>query len=452
MDTSGIAWRASVSKKKRRTTTNTRAKRPASSTRTRERVSAGTGKPTVADVVANWSNAQEVSAAGTPSARPPVVARSATTDREPATGSEENLRSKPHQPTHGGCGGILDEAEPRGLAATYEFEAGGDDKPYTETIAFTGVRVGAGDGDPRDRFERMSTVEDIPPHSGRVTVTARVQDINAGTWRITARPVRPAGKSGALRASAAEARAPHRVLTVSTRFAPLAYGPSVRLASWPALVGTGAVVAVAMQGVLLARMHANWVAATIISVVACLIGYLGAKLWYLALHRAHPRTFLTAGACIQGFIVGAVGTMLIGAATTGLPIGTLLDATAPGLFFGMAIGRPGCWLTGCCAGRPTGTRWGLWSSDRHIAIRRYPVQLLEAAGALVIAVLALMSVLHVEPRWPGAIFVGAVAAYTLGRQFLFPLRSDPHTRRGRQWTAVVCAAILLAVAASLAIS
>jgi len=449
---SGIAWRIDVSKKKRRTTTNTRAKRPAPATRTRDRVSAGTGKPNVADVVADWSKTQAVTTIAPRPARPPVVARSPNADREPANGSAESLPTEPTQPTHRGCGAILDDAEPRGLAATYEFEAGGDDKPYTETISFTGLRVGAVNGDLRDRFERTSTVEDIPAHGGRVAVTARVQGINAGTWRITARPEHAAGKSGAVTSSAADTRAPHRVLTASTRFAPLAYGPSVRLASWPALVGTGAVVAVAMQGALLARAHANWWAAIFISAVACLIGYLCAKLWYLALHRAHPRTFLTAGACIQGFILGAVATMLVGAAIADLSIGTLLDATAPGLFFGMAIGRPGCWLTGCCAGRPTGARWGLWSSDRRVAIRRYPVQLLEAAGALVIAALALMSVLLVEPRWPGAIFVGAVAAYTLGRQFLFPLRADPHTRRGRQWTAAVCAAVLLAVAASLAIS
>lgn len=441
-----------MSKKKRRTPPNTRAKGPASAARARDRVSAGTGKPNVADVVADWSKTQAVTPTATRPARPPVVARSPTADRKPSNGSAESLHTEPNQPSHGGCDALLDEAQPRGLAATYEFEAAGDDEPYTETIAFTGVRVGAGNGDPRDRFEHTSTVKDIPPNSGRVTVTARVQDINDGTWRITARPVHRVGNSGAVTTGVASSRAPHRVLTAATRFAPLAYGPRVRLASWPALVGTGAVVAVAMQGALLARMHANWWAAMIISVVACLIGYLGAKLWYLALHRAHPRTFLTAGACIQGFIVGAVATMLLGAAATGLAIGTLLDATAPGLFFGMAIGRPGCWLTGCCAGRPTGARWGLWSSDRHIVIRRYPVQLVEAAGALVIAVLALVAVLLVEPRWPGAIFVGAVAAYTLGRQFLFPLRSDPHTPRGRHWTAVVCTAILVAVAASLAIS
>jgi len=59
------------------------------------------------------------------------------------------------------------------------------------------------------------------------------------------------------------------------------------------------------------------------------------------------------------------------------------------VFVGMAIGRPGCFFAGCCSGRPTVSRWGLWSSDRRIGIRRIPIQLIEAAAALLIGVTAL---------------------------------------------------------------
>lgn len=49
-------------------------------------------------------------------------------------------------------------------------------------------------------------------------------------------------------------------------------------------------------------------------------------------------------------------------------------------------GRPGRFFAGCCAGRPTASRSGLWSSDRVLAVRRIPVQLWEAATALLIGV------------------------------------------------------------------
>lgn len=50
---------------------------------------------------------------------------------------------------------------------------------------------------------------------------------------------------------------------------------------------------------------------------------------------------------------------------------------------------------------------------------------------------------------PGALFVGAVAAYTVGRQLLFPLRYEPRrTSAGRLLT--LAAAGLVVVAAVLA--
>jgi phosphatidylglycerol---prolipoprotein diacylglyceryl transferase len=114
------------------------------------------------------------------------------------------------------------------------------------------------------------------------------------------------------------------------------------------------------------------------------------------------------------------------------------------LFVGMAIGRPGCFFTGCCFGRPTASRWGLWSSDRRVGIRRVPIQLIEAVAALLIGVSTLPLVLAGPPPIPGMIFVGAIAAYTGFRQVLFPFRVDPRTSVGRTVTLATCAVVLLA--------
>ncbi len=99
--------------------------------------------------------------------------------------------------------------------------------------------------------------------------------------------------------------------------------------------------------------------------------------------------------------------------------------TAPGLMFGMAVGRYGCFFGGCCAGRPTASRWGLWSSDRRVGVRRIPTQLLESTLALLVGIAALLAHTFAEPRPAGVVFVGSMAAYTLGRQLLFPLRDRP---------------------------
>jgi len=314
-------------------------------------------------------------------------------------------------------------------------------------IRFVGRRIGAGaDRGPGDRFERIEPVDPIIPGSGRIAVTTRVAGVNAGRWRVAATPLRQVGggAGGTARWVLDSSQHP-REWTVHTRLPALAYGPGVRQAVWPALVGLGAVVAVLVQAVLLRGAHVDVGAAVGISVAAAGVGFPAAKLWFLTQHRQHPRTFLHSGACIQGFLAGGIGALAILTTLVHLPLGTVLDASTPGLFAGMAIGRPGCWFTGCCAGRPTASRWGLWSSDRRLGCRRIPIQLLEAAVALGIGLVALA--LWFRPAHPvaGMLFLGAHATYTLARQLLFPLRAEPRaTRYGRAATITACAVTLLA--------
>ncbi|WP_218612379.1 prolipoprotein diacylglyceryl transferase [Pseudonocardia sp. KRD291] len=309
------------------------------------------------------------------------------------------------------------------------------------TIRFDGVRRTDGPTTPPERFSVHETVAKVVPDSGRITLTRRVENVLAGTWDVTAIVEDPAAGPG--RPSPAPAAS-----TGSTGFAPVlrARAPGARIGAWPALVGLGAVVALVLQAVLAARATLSVPAALLLSVAACLVGLVGARLYYIAEHPNRRRGWMSAsaGLCIQGFVLAALGTMLVGAAVLGFPAGTLLDVTAPGLLFGMAIGRVGCLFGGCCAGRPTASRWGLWSSDRRLGVRRVPTQLFESATAGVIGVGALLSVVLVAPTPHGAVFVGALATYTFGRQMLFPLRNLPrNTRYGRQLTAVVCLAVAM---------
>ncbi|MGH3520367.1 MAG: prolipoprotein diacylglyceryl transferase family protein [Haloechinothrix sp.] len=368
-----------------------------------------------------------------------------STEIKPVEPASAGLKTEV-QGAAGGCAALVEDVEPRGLAATYWFDSATAAAPYSVAIHFTGNRSGVkGKAEGRDRFERIERVTGIAGGSGRVAITTRVQGINAGEWRITAVPIEHgAPAAGGRAAAASSARLPRRVMTTRTHLALLAQGPAVRLAAWPALVGLGFVVALVLQAMLLGRAGVEVLPVLVVSLTASVLGFAGGKAYYLVLHRKHPREFLAAGACIQGFLIVAFGVTAIAVATLRLPVGLLLDVTTPGLFLGMAIGRPGCFLTGCCAGRPTGSRWGLWSSDRRVAIRRVPVQLIEAAVSLALGVLALVLVLAVQPPIAGAIFAGALAAYTFFRQLLFTLRADSRTSRGRAVTMATCVLVLLA--------
>ncbi|WP_331753123.1 prolipoprotein diacylglyceryl transferase (plasmid) [Streptomyces sp. NBC_00637] len=317
-------------------------------------------------------------------------------------------------------------------------------------IRFAGVRDGGGPGkDARDRFERVETVEGITPRSGRISVTAKVTDINPGTWHVTATPVTlaPAGRSGAPRPGP---RLEPAKVTASTRLAPLVRGPGVRPLAWPALVAAGVALAVVVQGLLAARAGLDAGTAVFASLAGSVVGYFTAKAYYMVQHRRHLRQFVGAGTCIQGFLLGAFGTALAVVAAAGIPVGTWLDVAAPGVFLAMATARPGCFLGGCCAGRPTTSRWGLWSSDRRVGIRRVPTQLIEALLALTLGAATLAADLTWRPAIPGTLFVAAMAAYAFGRQLLFPLRAEARkTTTGRPLTAAAALLVLLAALAAL---
>lgn len=101
-----------------------------------------------------------------------------------------------------------------------------------------------------------------------------------------------------------------------------------------------------------------------------------------------------------------------------------LDAVTPGLFLAVAIGRVGCFLAGCCAGRVTRSRWGIWTSDRKVGARRIPAQILESAAGLMIGLASTILILGHVPRVDGSIFIGAFAVYFVVRQSLLRVRAE----------------------------
>jgi len=141
-------------------------------------------------------------------------------------------------------------------------------------------------------------------------------------------------------------------------------GVGLVTASWVPLVAVGVIVALA---VLAGRVHMSAGPVLVVSLAASVAGAAGARIWFVALSRGKVNGLPTQGLCIQGFIAGAVAVLIPAVVLAGLPLGTFLDVTAPGLFFGMAIGRQRCFLHGCCTGRVTGSRWGIWASDGRVA-------------------------------------------------------------------------------------
>ncbi|MHB1986680.1 MAG: prolipoprotein diacylglyceryl transferase family protein [Acidimicrobiales bacterium] len=339
----------------------------------------------------------------------------------------------------------LAETGAQALGLTYWFDPQAANVSGPATIRFSGRRADRnGKPGPRDRFSVEESL-DVPPGAGPLSVTTRIRDINPGTWETTAVLVG---------AQAPRARPPRPKVAPASASGTTAYAPIIqvrapgaRFGAWPALVGIGAVVGLVVQGLLARHLHLSVARVEVVSLVAAAIGLLAAKAYYAIGHYAKGERSmreLLSGACIQGFVLGAGAALAAGTQIAGLPLGTILDLSAPGLLFGMTIGRYGCFFGGCCVGRPTASRWGLWSSDRRLWVRRVPVQLFESTAALAIGIAAL-AVAWNGPVGHAELFAGAMAAYTLARQLLFPLRAvSRHTSHGWRLTIVASVAALLA--------
>jgi hypothetical protein len=124
-----------------------------------------------------------------------------------------------------------------------------------------------------------------------------------------------------------------------------------------------------------------------------------------------------------------------------------------GLF--LACGRMGCFMVGCCHGRPS--RWGVCYREEHAAsgftpcfvgVRLFPIQLVESLWCLIIVTVGSAFVLIGSA--PGEVLAWYVVTYSGGRFFFEFMRGDhehsyPLGFSKPQWTSLVIILALVAV-------
>jgi len=342
------------------------------------------------------------------------------------------------------------------LAVTYWFDPEPHPTFYPVTIRFSGYRVDV-EGQPssHDQFVKDETIEHVIAGSGPISVTTRVRNINAGEWAVTAHMQKPQTAieesrmhSHAIfpaRSQDPLARFWHRWApsteegaSVKTCLTPYAHIPGTLPGIWGAMVLCGIVVALVLQALVIERLHLAVGYPWVISLIAIIVGIIGAKGWYFVLYRG------IIGWCIQGFITGSSLAASVLLLLLHVPVGAFLDATAPALLIAMAVGRIGCFFAGCCGGPLTASCWGVWSSDQRVGARRIPTQLLELGLAGILG-LGILVVLLAHGARGGDFFVGGLAAYTLVRQGILYLRAEQRKTEWWGWVTLVLAAFALII-------
>ena len=184
------------------------------------------------------------------------------------------------------CRGLQD-VEPQALGVTYWFDAAPDGAPYTVRVHISGRLRGQPALGQQETFTVLGAVHAVVPGSGRIALTTRVPDLPHGTWDVTAIPVQPAPEGAAAEwMSVTDPRLPSGTACGTTALGPVVrvLAPGVRLGAWPALVGTGTALALVIQSLLAQRLGLPVQRLLPLSLVTCLLGLLGAKVYYLATH------------------------------------------------------------------------------------------------------------------------------------------------------------------------
>jgi len=132
------------------------------------------------------------------------------------------------------------------------------------------------------------------------------------------------------------------------------------------------------------------------------------------------------GLVFYGGFIGAVAAAVIYMRMKQLPVWKSADILAPSLALGQAIGRLGCFLAGCCYGRPSHAFWAVTFTDKSclapVNTPLHPTQLYSAFSNL--AIFAILFALSRRNTVTGRVFWTYVLLYGLTRSMIESLRGD----------------------------
>ncbi|MSP60070.1 MAG: prolipoprotein diacylglyceryl transferase [Myxococcales bacterium] len=165
--------------------------------------------------------------------------------------------------------------------------------------------------------------------------------------------------------------------------------------------------------------------------------------WRLILDCSRPLHVWEGGLVFYGGLAGALLAGLFYTRRHGMSFFASADLVTPSLAIGHAIGRIGCFLAGCCFGRPTGSPLAVHFPPEALAFQEmvargllpasagctpglHPTQLYEAAGEL--AIFVLLVVVQRRKRPAGHLFVLWMGLYALLRAAIEIFRGDQARR------------------------
>lgn len=203
----------------------------------------------------------------------------------------------------------------------------------------------------------------------------------------------------------------------------------LRISTYLAMLYVGCVLGIAL-GAARARASGMDEMRFVLATVALMIpAFAGSRLWFVAQRfeqfRDDPRAIWRSsegGAALYGGLAGGVLPSPLVLSVAGLPFWQYWDAASVTMLVAVVVTRFGCLMNGCCVGRETTGRFGMWLPDhRGDWRRRFPTQILESVWAATVLVVVLSA--RTQSLTPGIQFAAVVAAYAAGRLLVEPTRA-----------------------------
>jgi len=171
-------------------------------------------------------------------------------------------------------------------------------------------------------------------------------------------------------------------------------------------------------------------------------GVIGAKIIIMLAYwnQLNWNIVLTGKSIVGGLIGGTVG-VLITKKILKIESQRKGNLFAPAIAIGVAIGRIGCFLRGCCYGKETGLPWGVNFGDE---VLRHPTQIYESIFMLGMFFYLLYA--RTKKPKPGRLFYILIISYFTFRFFIEFIRVEPIASLGLTWFQILS---LIAIAYTL---
>jgi len=168
-----------------------------------------------------------------------------------------------------------------------------------------------------------------------------------------------------------------------------------------------------------------------IMILSAIIGSrLGYALINLGYYRDHPLDIFKVwqgGLVFSGGLIVVVLVMSWYIKRHHLSFWKMGDLWAPAVAIGQSFGRIGCFMAGCCYGKPTDLPWGVifkhpQSLARPLDIPLHPTQLYASLSGLII--FFILMVVHTKKRFHGQVFLWFLILHSTSRLLIERFRGD----------------------------